>query len=164
MTRRLFKFFDRDSIEREVEEEFSFHLEQLTRENLRQDMSAAEAKGAALNRFGDVEHFKDECVEISKRRTPFVRLLKCLLLLIFSMGVLLRILNADVHLSRVGDILIFIAILSRVLLHLRGLNPSRFTSRSEIPTRLILNEHPQQSVHSPAPDGLTPVERMIADK
>ena len=163
MTRRLFRLFDRD-IEREVEEEFRFHLDELTRDNLQQDMSLAEAKGAALSRFGDVEQFKDQCVEISKRRSPLNRVLKGLSLLIFLAGVLLRVFNTEVHVVQVGNLLIFIAILSRLLLYLRGLNPSGFRSTTEPSARLALNEDARRSVNSPAQDSLTPVERLISDK
>jgi hypothetical protein len=62
-----FKCFDSDYVRREIDDELRFHLELLTEENLRQDMSLAEAQAAALKRFGDVNQIKDQCAEISRR-------------------------------------------------------------------------------------------------
>ena len=68
---RLYHRFDREVIERQIEEELRFHLELLTEQHLQQDMSLAEAKDAALKRFGNVELIKDQCVEISSSQSTF---------------------------------------------------------------------------------------------
>ncbi|HEY5073719.1 MAG TPA: permease prefix domain 1-containing protein, partial [Pyrinomonadaceae bacterium] len=64
VNRRLFKRFAGEQIKGEVEEELCFHLELLTEALLQQDMSPDEANAAALERFGNVEQIKDQCVEI----------------------------------------------------------------------------------------------------
>ena len=56
---RPFKNAERDKVEREIEEELRFHLEMLTEEQLRQDLSFADARNAALERFGDVERVRE---------------------------------------------------------------------------------------------------------
>jgi hypothetical protein len=79
----LFKRFDSQRAEREIDEELRFHLELLTEALQQQDMSLAEAKDAALNRFGNLEQIKDQCVVISRRNHPSIRALKSFLILVF---------------------------------------------------------------------------------
>src|SRR5687767_163221 len=93
--KRLFHRFDRQVIERQIEEELRFHLELLTEQHLLQDMSLPAAKDAALKRFGNVEQIKDQCVEISKSNRPLIRALKFLLILVFLLGVLVRIFGPE---------------------------------------------------------------------
>ncbi len=158
---RLLHRFDRDVIERQIEEELQFHLELLTEHHLHQEMSLAEAKDAALKRFGNVEQIKDQCVEISRNNRPVIRVLKAFLILVFVVGVLLRV-STEFPITRVGDVLIAIAILGRLFFYVRGLNPSRFTSRDEPSSPLMLNEN---GLTFTAYDQRrrTPLERVISD-
>jgi hypothetical protein len=162
MKGRLLKPIDSQTIEREIEEEFRFHLEMLTLEHLQKHMSLAEAEDAARNRFGNVEQIKDQCVEISKNAHPLIRALKSFVIVVFLAGVLLRVFSTELHLVRVGDILIFIAVLSRLFVYVRGLNPSSFRSTSEAP--LILNEKSRAPINACDNGSLTPIERVIAGK
>jgi len=164
VTRRLLTRFDRQEIECEIEEELRFHLELLTQEHLKQNMSFAAAKDAALERFGNVEQIRDQCVEISRRGHPFVRALKTLLILVFLFGVLVRVFSTESHVTRVGDTLILVAILGCLFLYVRGLNPSSFRSKPETSSPLMLNEKTQTSIMAYDHRRLTPVERVIADK
>ncbi|HXM36882.1 MAG TPA: permease prefix domain 1-containing protein, partial [Pyrinomonadaceae bacterium] len=91
MQGRLFKRFDRDQIEREIDEELRLHIELLTQEHLQKDLSLTEATDAALKRFGSVERVKEQCVEISRSNGPLMRALKALLIPVFLFGVLLRV-------------------------------------------------------------------------
>jgi hypothetical protein len=163
VTGSLFKRIDGKAIERDVEEELRFHLESLT-EELQQDMSLAEAKNAALKRFGDVQQIKDECVEISTNSHPLMRALKSFLIALFLLGVLVRVYGTTIQVVRVGDILIVIAILSRLFLYVRGLNPSSFRSKSEASLSLKLNDRAQGLISNGRHGSLSPVERVIADK
>ncbi len=52
--------------ERELDEEFSFHIEKEAEENVRRGMSPADARRAALVRFGGVEKTKEETREASR--------------------------------------------------------------------------------------------------
>lgn len=161
---RLFTRFDREEIERAIEEELRFHLEMLTQEHLDRDMSFEEAKDAALKRFGNVEQIKDRCVEIRRSGHPLMRALKSFLIPVFLVGVLVRVFSTEIHVMHVGDTLILVAILGRLFLYVSGLNPSSFRSKPETSSPLMLNEKAQTSIRAYDKRRLTPVERLIADK
>jgi len=161
---RLFKRFDSEENKREIEEEFAFHLELLTQEHLQQDLSLAEAKDAALRRFGNVELIKGQCLVITRRSHPLMTVVKSLLVGLFFVGVLVRINSTERNIAHLGDLLIAVPILCRLLLHVRGLSPSRFLSEHKARSPLMLNET------APPPFTIydhrkrTPVERVISDK
>ena len=161
---RLFNRFGREQIELEIDEELRFHLELLTQEHLQQDLSWAQATDAALKRFGNLERVKDQCVEISRRRSPLMRVLKSLLIPVFLFAVLVRVFSKEIHVMRTGDLLIFVAILGRLLLYVRSLNPSSFRSKAETSSPLMLKEKAQTSITAYDHRKLTPVERVISDK
>ncbi len=150
--------------ESEIEEELRFHLEMLIETLLQQDMSLAEAEDAALKRFGNVEQLKDQCVEISRRNHPAIRALKSFLILVFLVGVLVRVFSTEYHVLHVGDTLIAVGILGRLLVYVRGLNPSSFLSRPATSSPLMLNEYGRQSFVACDQSMRTPVERIISDK
>jgi len=161
---RLLHRFDREVIEHQIEEELRFHLEQLTEQHLQQDMSLAEAKDAASKCFGNVEQIRDQCVEISRSNRPLIRALKSFLILVFLVGVLVRIFSTEFHLTRVGDILIAVGVLSRLLLYVHSLTPSSFLSKPETSSPLMLNEDGRASIEAYDQRKRTPVERVISDK
>ncbi len=149
--------------EREIEEELRFHLELLTQKHLQQDMSLADAKDAAVIRFGNVERIKDQCLAISRKSHPLVVAFKSFLILIFLSGVVIRILSTALNTSRMGSMLIAIPVLSALLLYVRSLNRSSFLSKPETTSPLRLND--VQPLFTPYDQGkLTPVERLISDK
>ena len=160
----LFKSFDSERIKREIDEELRFHLELLTAALQQQDMSLAEAKAAALKRFGNVEQIKDQCVEISRKNHPAIRALKSFLVLVFLVGVLVRVFSTEFHILHVGDILIAVGVLGRLLVYVRGLNPSSFLPKPETSSQLMLTEKSQTSIAGYDQRKRTPVERVIADK
>jgi hypothetical protein len=163
VTGRLLKCFDNEQIQREIDEELRFHLELLTAALQQQDMSFADAKDAALKRFGDVEHVRHQCVEISKRNHPALRVLKSFLVLLFLLGVLVRIFSSEIHLTHVGGILIAVGVLGRLLVYVRGLSPSNFLSKPETASPLMLNENGRGSIAAYDQRKRTPVERVISD-
>jgi hypothetical protein len=160
----LFKRFDSEQIRGELEEELRFHLELLTEALLQQDMSQEEANAAALRRFGNVDQIRSQCVQISRRNRPVIRALKSFLILVFLMGVLVRIFSPEYHVTHVGDILIAVGILGRLLVYVRGLNPSSFLSKPETSSPLMLNANGQASITAYDRRKRTPVERVIFDK
>jgi hypothetical protein len=163
VTGHLFRRFDSDEHKREIEEELCFHLDLLTQEHLQQDVSLAEAKDAALRRFGNFELIKDECLEISRRSHRMMPAMKVFLAVVFLVGVLVRINSTDRSLSHLGDLLIVVPILCRLLFYVRGLNPSRFLSdETKSPLRLSETGHPPIMIYDHR--NLTPVERVISDK
>ena len=161
---RLFNRFASEQIKGEVEAELRFHLELLTEALLQQDMSSEEANAAALGRFGNVEQIKDQCVEISTRSNPLMRALKSFLILVFLVGVLVRVFSTEFHVLHVGAILIAVGVLGRLLVYVRGLNPSSFLSRPETSSPLMLNENGQASIVAYDRRKRTPVERVISDQ
>lgn len=138
VTRRLFNPIGSKEIEREVEEELRFHLE-LLMEDFQDTVSFAEARASALKRFGNVERIKDQCVEISKRKRPFTRALKSFLILTFVAGIFVRIFGTELHVVRVGAMLITVAVMGRLFLYVRGLKPSGFRPKSDTSSPLMLN-------------------------
>jgi hypothetical protein len=164
VTGRLFKCFDRERFEREIEDELRFHLELSTQEHLQVEMPLAEARAAALKRFGNVEQIKHQCLEISRRNHHSLRALKSFPILVFLVGVLVHVFSAELHVMHVGDTLIAVAITSRLFLYVRGLNPSSFRSQHETSSPLMLNENVQTSIRPYDHRKLTPVASVISDK
>ena len=139
LTRKLFNPIGSEAIEREVEEELRFHLELLTEQHLQHADTLVEARASALRRFGNVEQVKDQCVEISKRKRPFTRALKSLLILTFLAGVFLCIFGTELHVFRVGQMLITVAVMGRLFLYVRGLKPAGFRPKADTSSPLMLN-------------------------
>jgi hypothetical protein len=159
----LFRRLDSQRAHREVEEELQFHLDLLTEEYCRQNIPWNEGQSEALKRFGNLEQIRDECVRIARRNHPVVLTLKWFFGFLFVTGVLVRVFSPEYHLTRVGDILMAVGILSRLLLYLRGMNPSRYVSVPDDSSLIKLND---AAISSAAYDrrGRTPVERVISYK
>ena len=104
---------------REVEEELRFHIEMLERKYAQQGMSTANARAAALKRFGNVERVRRQCVNITSRSSLLTRLLKLSAILLALTGLSIRILSVDYKITRIGTMLITIAISGRLLLYVR---------------------------------------------
>lgn len=160
---RLWKPFERDQVKGDVEEELSFHLDLLRDPLLQQGMSPEEANNAALERFGNFEKIKNQCVEISTRNTPLMRAGKSFFILVLLLGVLVRIFSPEYHVTRVGDVLIMVGILGRLLLYVRSLNPSSFLSEANDSSTLKLNDS-QTPFTAYDKRKRTTVERVISYK
>ena len=158
----LFQRLDRQQSKSEIEEELRFHLDRLTEENCQQDLSWDEARALAEQRFGSLEQFRDRCVEISRRNHPSLRALKLFLSLVFLMGILVRVFSPEFHVTRVGTILMAVGFLGRLLLYVRGLNPSSITNSDDsAPLKLFDSK---VSIQAYDPRDRTPVERVISYK
>jgi putative ABC transport system permease protein len=72
--RRLCELVWRPSVHDEVDEEVAFHIEMRTRDFVAQGMAPAEARAAAVRRFGDVGRVRTSCRAIGARRDREVRL------------------------------------------------------------------------------------------
>jgi hypothetical protein len=110
----------------EVEEELQFHIEMLERKYAQHGMSGAEARAAAVRRFGNFERVKKQCVDISRRNTVLLRVLKISTILIGLIGLAIQLLSTEFRVGRIGRVLIMIAVLGRLLLYVRGLSRSTF--------------------------------------
>lgn len=154
---------DSRRVPREVEEELQFHLDLLTEEHCRQNIPLDQAQAEAVKRFGNVEKIRDECVRIAVRNQPLILALKWLCGLVFLAGVLVRIYGTDYHVTRVGDLLMEVAALARLLLYLRGKSPSRHAKGDDESALLKLDISPL-SLATYDQRGRTPVERVISTK
>ncbi len=159
----LSRLVNSTSVEREVEEELRCHLDLLTEKYIACGISRAEAEGFAARRFGNVEQIRNQCLEISMRNSPQVRALKSLLVLVFLIGIFVRILATEYHVTRMGTLLMALGLLGRLLLYVRGLNPSRFFPKPDATSQLNLSER-SQVVAGFDQSGRTPLERLISDK
>jgi hypothetical protein len=145
----------------EVEQELQFHLDLLTEDVYRPDMSWKQAQASALGRFGDFNEIRNECVRIARRHHPLVSALKWFFGFVFVTGVLVRIFGSEYHVVRVGNTLMAVGVLSRLLLYLRLMTP--FVSKPDQTILIKLNDKPI----SLAPydrEMRTPVERVISYK
>src|SRR5258708_5902899 len=70
MILRLRTLFRRDRIERELEEEFQFHMEQRTALEIARGLSPAEAHSVALRAMDGMEQRKEECRDM--RRVNYI--------------------------------------------------------------------------------------------
>ena len=159
----LFRRLDSGRAQREVDEELQFHLDLLTEELCRQDMPRDEAQATALKRFGNLEQIRDECVRISRRNHPAVSALKWFFGFVFVSGVLVRVFSLEFHLTRVGDILMTVGVLSRLLLYLRVMTRSQYVSKPDDSSLIKLNDS-RMSFTAYDQRMRTPVERVISYK
>jgi hypothetical protein len=142
---KLFKNSNRRQILFDVEDELQFHIEMLERKYVQDGMSAAAARAAALRRFGSLEKSIKQCVNIRSRNSLLRRILKTSLIILGLAGFAIRLLSSDRHVDHIGDILIMIAIFSRLLLYVRGLSPSTFLSGTNETCPSIVTENPHDS-------------------
>jgi hypothetical protein len=159
----LFQRFDRQQARREIEDELRFHIDLLTDEHCRQAMPPDEARSKAEERFGSFEQIRDQCVEISLRNSLQTRALKSFLIMIFLTGVLVYVSGAEYHVRRIGDVLMMIGLLGRLLVYVRGLRRSSFFSDATDTSPLKLND--SQTPFTAYDQRMrTPVERVISYK
>ena len=151
-------------IERQVEEELRFHFEMLTEEYQEMGMPEEVARAATSRRFGDVGRVQAECVEISRRNRPALKLLKLLLLLFFVSGLCLRVASVEINFKQLADLLMATGVLGQLLLHVRGLRAVPSTAVKEEPPLSILGQGVAPSIKAYDEKGRTPVERLVADK
>ena len=114
-----------NSIEREVEEELSFHLDLLTEKYIARGISRVKAEGLAARRFGNFQQIKVKCARIANRNRPYIRVIKSLMVLLLFSGILIRFSAVELAVKHIGDLLVAIAILTRVLFYVRGLKPAK---------------------------------------
>ena len=132
----------------EVEEELQFHIEMLERKYAQQGMSDAQAKAAALRRFGNLERVKRQCVNITRRNSLFRRILKTSSILIALSGLAIQTLSSDYKVARIGGVLIMIAVSGRLLLYVRGLNAWTFLPRTEQTSLSVYSDSPERGART----------------
>lgn len=166
-----------EAVDREIEDELQFHIEMRTRDNIEAGMAPEDAMADAMRRFGDFDHVRTMCREIRKERLAgAMKLIKGLIWAMLGCGLTLKLAAGVDALQNVGEFLILIALLWRLLIHLREMQPDRHRIRAaEQPTLSITHtigdfsasspaEHPINPVPAYDKDGRTPVERLLSDE
>jgi hypothetical protein len=161
---QLFKQRERENFEREVEDELLLHIELLTQQYLQQGLTLEEAREDAVKRFGNVSEIKNECVKIGEGNNSFLLLLKVGLLFLFLFGVLIRIFIPGVTFRHLADLMMAVAVLARLFMYVRGLNPSFFLPKQNTLSSLSLSSKTGPAIQSYDHRKLTPLERVISDK
>ena len=111
---------------REIEDELLFHIEMRAHDNITAGMSPEDAVADAMRRFGDFDRIRAVCEEIRKERLAgIMKVIKGGAWVILGCGLMLKISSTIVALRHVGDFLILIALLWRLLIHLREMQPDR---------------------------------------
>ena len=159
---QLLDRFERSALEREVEEELQFHIEMQAEEYERQGLTPEEAFARAAVRFGDFAQIKTQCIRIGKQNGARTLAMRILFTLAFLLGVLIRILSSEFHVTRVGDLLMMIAVFGGLLLYAKRRGPSVFRS-GKTPFQLGLNNVSDSMPLSFDDKGRTPFERVKAD-
>ena len=163
---------------REVEDELKFHIELRTRDNIADGMSQEDALADAMKRFGDFDHIRGICEEIKKERlSSIMKVIKGFTYTMIGCGVTLKLIADVANLRDVGQFLILIAILWRLLIYLREIQPdqNRINSIEQPSLSVIhtignissadlpdLSKPPLIQVPAYDKDGRTPVERLIS--
>jgi hypothetical protein len=142
--------------EREIDDELRFHLDLLTQDLISADMPYPQAEQVARARFGDFAQVRKQCVAIRRRTSPLNRALKLFLVIVVVCGFLIRVAGPDYRVARIGGILIFIGLVARLFLYLRGLAAST-SVRTDFLSSLVLNEPTFRDNRQ----DLTPLERVF---
>jgi hypothetical protein len=166
-----------EAANREVENKLRFHIEMRTRDNIAAGMSPEDAEADAMRRFGDFDHIRAICEEIRKERLAgMMKMIKGVIWTMIGCGLTLKLFAALDQLRLVGEFLIVIAILWRLLVYLREIQPDQHRIKAaEPPAPSILDTVSDFSLSGlPDPsinrvptydkDGRTPVERLISDE
>jgi hypothetical protein len=116
--RNLLNVFKRKrTIEDEVDEELRFHLDMQTDDYSIRGLSREESKAMAEKRFGDVKKIRTECIRISSGKTVLLWILNSVFLLSLFIGLFLRVVATELHVSRVGDVMMMIGGLGILLVY-----------------------------------------------
>ena len=107
---------------------------------------------------------KNESLELSdEHKTPQL-LIKVCLLIVFLFGVLIRIFIPLENFMRLADVLMMVAVLGRLFMYVRALNPARFFPKQDNSSPLSLIDKKETVVSTYDQRTRTPLERVILDK
>ena len=110
---RLVLSISRSSEDDELEDEFRFHIEMMTNENIAAGMTPEESKEHALRRFGDVNRIKIMCR--ATHRDDRVRAYRWLLYLILVLGIVIWVGSPVSQVNVLGEMLVITVCLVRLL-------------------------------------------------
>ena len=156
---------------REIEDELRFHVEMRARDNIAAGMSPEDAVADAMRRFGDIDQIRAVCEGIRKERLAgIMKVIKGCAWVILGCGLVLKMSSNIVGV--VGDFLILISLLWRLLIHLREMQPDRRRVTAALRERFYggplslsgFTEDAPRPVPTYDKKGRTPVERMLSDE
>jgi len=159
----LLRRLDRAARQRDVEEELQLHIEMQARHYESEGLNPEDSLAKARLRFGDIDRVRDQCLQIGRHNSVGLWVQKAIFITSFILGVLIRSLDAGVSVTRIGDVLIMIAVFGGLLVTGKSIRTSHF-GRAASPLRLgLLSE---STSIPPAFDkaGRTPLERVTTDQ
>jgi hypothetical protein len=160
LTDRLLNRIERRP-EREVEEELRFHVEMQAQAYEEQGLTPEESATRAAVRFGDFAQIKKECMAIGSPATIRTWAMKSVFTMAFLVGIAIRILSNEYHFTRVGDLLIMIAIFGGLLVYAKRTGPNLFRPERES-FKLGLNQTEAMPLAFDE-KGRTPFDRVRTD-
>lgn len=158
---------------REIEDELLFHIERRAHDNIAAGMSPEDAVADAMRRFGDFDQIRTVCEEIRKERLAgIMKMIKGCAWVVLGCGLMLKMSSRIFAIQNVGDFLILIAILWRLLIYLREMQPDRRRVIADLRERFYggplslsgFTEDTPKPVSGYDKAGRTPVERLISDE
>lgn len=111
-----------DRLERDLEDELQFHVEMRVADNIRQGMALGAARANALHRFGNIEHTKSLCRQLSVENTADLKRLKSCLWLVAGIGLVIRAIasiNGSELTKLAGEVPAALAMLWRLLIYVQ---------------------------------------------
>jgi hypothetical protein len=154
--------FSNTTLEKKVDQELSFHIEMQAVDFQRKGLSPEESQSQAQLRFGDVSKVRKQCIRIGTQRTLLFSFLKIVFTLAFIAGVVIRIVTPELHVTRVGDVLMMIGGLGGLLLYLKSIG-SNVLKNDEDPLSLGLNLRRDVPPVPFDEEGRTPFDRVRTD-
>ena len=150
-------FRKKPTIETEVDEELTFHIDMQARDYESQGVSRERSRTMAETRFGNVSRIKKECVRIGSGKTFLIWILDAVFMMSLVTGLLLRLFVPEMHVNRVGDVMMMIGGLGILLVYAKQCGANVFNSTSQKP--LGLNTPPIGFDEK----GRTPFDRVRED-
>ncbi|HSE33846.1 MAG TPA: hypothetical protein VLA93_19905 [Pyrinomonadaceae bacterium] len=105
-----------------------------------------------------------EFVEISDQHNSILLLIKVCLFTVFLLGVLMRIFIPIETFRHLADVLMMLAVLGRLFIYVKALNPSLFLPKQDNSAPLSLIDKKEAIVSTYDQRTRTPLERVIGDK
>ena len=159
---QLLSRFDGKAFARDVEEELQFHIAMQARDYEKQGLTPEESLARAELRFGNFAEIKVRCIRIASQNSASMRAMKILFAVAFCLGVLIRVFSPEYHLTRVGDLLIMIAVSGGLLVFAKRFGATDFRTEGK-PLRLGLRDGSESMPVSFDEKGRTPFERVRGD-
>jgi hypothetical protein len=151
---------DKQSLETQVDEELRFHIDMQTIDYQQRGLSHDESRAKAKVRFGDVERIKKECIRIGSGKTVLIWILNSVFMFCLTMGLLLRAFVPEMHVNRVGDVMMMIGGLGILLVYAKQAGARVLNSNSDTIALGLKNNIPPTAFDE---RGRTPFERVRAD-